>query len=178
MLLGIFAVGVVGFLLLRSVKFLTSKSSDDHLLVQLDQPVIPIPSQAAANPLSGEMNQATAQRVLEFWLDAKKDAMGQSHTVEKLAQVLAEPRLTEWRKNAEDAKRENWYKQYEHTVKVDTVEVSPTNPSQATANATIAETTKYYEGDQLADTKTDNLQIRYSLVLQDNQWRIKDWQVL
>jgi hypothetical protein len=178
MLLGIFAVGAVGFLLLRSVKFLTSKSTDDQLLVQLDQPVINIPSQTAANPLSGEMNQAMAQRVLEFWLDAKKDAMGQSHTVEKLTQVLAEPKLAEWRKNAEDAKRENWHKQYEHTVKVDTVEVSPTDPSKATANAAIAETTKYYEGEQLADTKTENLQVRYSLVLQDNQWRIKDWQVL
>ncbi|PSB18105.1 DUF4101 domain-containing protein [Phormidesmis priestleyi ULC007] len=178
LLFGIFAVGALGFLLFRSVKFLTSKSTDDQLLVQLDQPVIPIPTQTAASPLSGEMNQATAQRVLEFWLDAKKDAMGQTHTVEKLTQVLAEPKLAEWRKNAEEAKRENWYKQYEHTVKVDTVEVSPTNPGQATANATIAEVTKYYEGEQLADTKTDNLQVRYSLVLQDNQWRIKDWQVL
>ncbi len=177
-LLGIFAVGAVGFLLFRSVKFFASKSTDDQLLVQLDQPVIPIPTQTAASPLSGEMNQATAQRVLEFWLDAKKDAMGQAHTVEKLTQVLAEPKLAEWRKNAEEAKREKWYKQYEHTVKVDAVEVSPTTPGQATANATIAEVTKYYEGEQLADTKTDNLQVRYSLVLQDNQWRIKDWQVL
>ncbi len=176
--LGIFAVGALGFLLFRSVKFFMPKPIDDQLLVQLDQPVISIPTQIAASPLSGEMNQATAQRVLEFWLDAKKDAMGQSHTVEKLAQVLAEPKLAEWRKNAEDAKRENWYKQYEHTVKVDTVEVSPTDPSQATASAAIAEVTKYYEGEQLADTKTDNLQVRYSLVLQDNQWRIKNWQVL
>jgi len=178
LLLGIFAVGAVGFLLLRSLKFLTSRSTDDQLLVQLDQPVIDIPIQTAANPLSGEMNQATAQRVLEFWLDAKKDAMGQSHTVEKLTQVLAEPKLAEWRKNADDAKRENWYKRYKHTVKVDTVEVSPTDATQATASAAIAETTQYYEGEQLADTKTENLQVRYSLVLQDNQWRIKDWQVL
>ncbi len=178
LLLGIFAVGAVGFLLLRSVKFFTSKTTDDQLLVQLDQPVIPIPIQTTANPLSGEMNQATAQRVLEFWLDAKKDAMGQSHTVEKLTKVLAEPKLTEWRKNANDAKRENWHKQYEHTVKVDTVDISSTDPSQATAKAAISETTKYYEGEQLADTKAETLQVRYSLVLQDNQWRIKDWQVL
>ncbi len=178
LLLGIFAVGAAGFLLFRSVKFFTSRATDDQLLVQLDQPVIPIPIETAATPLSGEMNQATAQRVLEFWLDAKKDAMGKSHTVEKLTQVLAEPKLAEWRKNAEDAKRENWYKQYEHTVKVDTVAVSSTDPSQATATATIAETSKYYEGEQLADTKTETLQVRYSLVRQDNQWRIKDWQVL
>ncbi len=178
MLLGIFAVGAVGFLLFRSLKFLAAKSTDDQLLVQLDQPVIPIPVQTAASPLSGEMNQAMAQRVLELWLDAKKDAMGQSHTVEKLTQVLAEPKLAEWRKNAEDAKRENWHKQYEHTVKVEAVEASPANPGRATATATIAEVTKYYEGEQLADTKTDNLQVRYSLVLLDNQWRIKDWQVL
>jgi len=58
------------------------------------------------------------------------------------------------------------------------VDVSPTDATQATANAAIAETTQYYEGEQLADTKTENLQVRYSLVLQDNQWRIKDWQVL
>ncbi|MCY7322454.1 MAG: IMS domain-containing protein [Phormidesmis sp. CAN_BIN36] len=176
-LLGIFAVGAVGFLLFRSIKFFTPKPTDDQLLVQLDQPVISIPDQTAT-PLSGEMNQALAQQVLEFWLDAKKDAMGQSHAVEKLTQVLAEPKLAEWRKNAEEAKRENWYKQYEHTVKVDAVKVSSTSPGQATADAAIAEVTKYYEGEQLADTKTDNLQVRYSLVLQDNQWRIKDWQVL
>ena len=178
LLLGIFAVGAVGFLLFRSIKFFTPKTTDDQLLVQLDQPVISIPDQTAAARFSGEINQALAQRVLEFWLDAKKDAMGQSHAVEKLTQVLAEPKLAEWRKNAEEAKRENWYKQYEHTVKVDAVEVSSTNPSQATADAAIAEVTKYYEGEQLADTKTDNLRVRYSLVLQDNQWRIKDWQVL
>ena len=177
-LLGVFAVGAVGFLLFRSVKFFTSQPADDQLLVQLDQPVISIPPQTAASPLSGEMNQATAQQVLEFWLDAKKEAMGQSHTVEKLTQVLAEPKLTEWRRNAEEAKRENWYKQYEHTVKVDAVEISPTNLGQATAEAAISEVTKYYEGERLADTKTDTLQVRYSLVLQDNQWRVKDWQVL
>ncbi|MGV0024679.1 IMS domain-containing protein [Phormidesmis priestleyi] len=177
-LLGIVAVGAVGFLLIRGLRALTGRSAGNELLVQLDQPVITIPEAVPASPLVGDMNQATAQRVLEFWLNTKKEAMGESYATAKLNQILVEPKLAEWRTSSEEAKREGLHIQYEHTVKADSVEANPTDPNQAIVTATASEVRKYYKGGSLFDTQTDtNLKVRYSLVRQDNQWRIKDWQV-
>jgi ARC6-like, IMS domain/DnaJ domain len=177
-LLGIVAVGALGFLLIRGLRALTGQSAANELLVQLDQPVIAIPEAVPDSPLAGDLNQATAQRVLEFWLNTKKEAMGESYATAKLNQILVEPKLAEWRTSSEEAKRDGMHIQYEHTIKADSVEANPTDPNQAIVTATASEVRKYYKGSSLFDTQTDtSLKVRYSLVRQDNQWRIKDWQV-
>ncbi|KAM3115302.1 IMS domain-containing protein [Phormidesmis sp. 146-33] len=177
-LLGILAVGALGFLLIRGLRALTGQSAGNELLVQLDQPVMAIPEVVPDSPLAGDMNEATAQRVLEFWLNTKKEAMGESYATTKLNQILVEPKLAEWRASSEEAKREGLHIQYEHTIKVDSVEANSTDPNQAIVTATASEVRKYYRGGSLFDTQTDtNLKVRYSLIRQDNQWRIKDWQV-
>jgi hypothetical protein len=178
LLLGVAAAGLLGFVLIKSLKSLIgggAGSSSEPLLVQLDQPVIALP-QASSATSSGEMNQATAQAVLGAWFDAKKEAMGQSHSTAKLAQVLAEPKLSEWQQNALGAKQDNLRVEYDHSVKVDRVEVSPTDPNQAIVSATVTEIRKYFQGEQPSDTQADRgMQVKYTLVRQDNQWRIKDW---
>lgn len=177
-LLGIVAVGALGFLLIRAIKHLTGTSSADQLLVQLDQPVITIPEPVDESPLSSEMSQVTAQRVLEAWLAAKKAAMGESYNTEKLDQILTEPKLSEWRTASEEARREGLHIKYEHIVKVDSAEVAPGDANQAIVAATASEVRKYYRGDELFDTQTDtNLKVRYSLVRREKQWQVKDWQV-
>ncbi|NJK53437.1 MAG: DUF4101 domain-containing protein [Leptolyngbyaceae cyanobacterium SU_3_3] len=178
MLLGVLAVGALGFLLIRGLRALTGQSSANQLLVQLDEPVISIPEETPTSPLSGEMNQETAQRVLEFWLSTKKEAMGESHVATKLDQILIDPKLTEWRTASEEAKRDGMHVTYEHTIRADSAEVNVSDPKQAIVMATASETRNYYKGSDRYDTQTDgNLKVRYTLVLQDNQWRIKDWQV-
>nr|WP_277880342.1 ARC6/PARC6 family protein [Leptolyngbya sp. FACHB-1624] len=123
------------------------------------------------------MNVALAQTAIETWLNAKKAAMGSNHDPSKLTQVLAEPKLAEWQRASDEAKRENQHIEYDHAVKVDTVEVSPTDPTQAIAKATVTEVRKYFSPGQPAETQTDrDMSVSYTLVRQDNQWRIKTWQ--
>ncbi|MBW4420442.1 MAG: DUF4101 domain-containing protein [Myxacorys californica WJT36-NPBG1] len=180
LLLGVAAAGLLGFILIKSVRSLIGSSTSpasEPLLVQLDQPVVPLPEASEAASISGEMNQATAQAVLDAWYSAKQAAMGQTHSPEKLAQILAEPKLTEWQRNSEEAKRDNLAIQYEHSLKIDSVDVSQTDPNQAIVSATVTEIRKYFQGSQPSDTQTDrDMQVQYTMVRQDNQWRIKDWE--
>ncbi|MEB3292798.1 MAG: IMS domain-containing protein, partial [Synechococcales bacterium] len=55
------------------------------------------------------------------------------------------------------------------------VEVESQSPDQATVIATVRELRKYYQGSTLAETQEDDLQVSYTLVRQNNQWRISDW---
>lgn len=179
LLLGVAAAGLLGFILIKSVRSLVGGSTspaNEPLLVQLDQPVVPLPDAAEAVSISGEMNQATAQAVLDAWYDAKQEAMGQAHSPTKLTQILVEPKLSEWQRNSEEAKRDNLAIQYEHSLKIDSVEVSQTDPNQAIVNATVTEIRKYFQGEQPSDTQNDrDMQVQYTMVRQDNQWRLKDW---
>jgi hypothetical protein len=178
-LAGVTVAGLSGFMLFRSLQTVTgpgTRAADEQLLVQLDQPVLPIEEPAEVVSFSGEMNQQVAQKVLETWFNAKKAAMGKTYNTEPLAQILVDPKLTEWQQNSTGAKAENLSIEYEHAVKVDAVEVNPTDPNLATVNATVSETRKYFQSAQPSDAQSDqNMQFRYNLVRQNNQWRIKDW---
>ena len=178
--LGIALAMGLGFLMIRVIRALMNpggQTANDPLLVQLDRPVVNLQPVAQPVSLSGDMNQALAQKAVETWLDAKKAAMGKTHDGAKLAQILVDPRLTEWQRNLEGSKRDNLYIEYDHAVKVEAVEVNPTNPNQATAKATVTEVRKYFPGGQQGDVQTDrDMSVRYTLTRKDNQWRIKDWQ--
>lgn len=180
LLLGVAAAGLIGFGLIKAVRSLVgggASPASEPLLVQLDQPVVPLPDASEPVAISGEMDQATAQAMLDAWYSAKQEAMGQTHSTENLAQVLVEPKLSEWQRNAEEAKRDRLSIAYEHAVKIDGVAVSQSDPNQATVNATVTEIRKYAQGGQPADTQNDrDMRVQYTMVRQDNQWRIKDWQ--
>jgi hypothetical protein len=169
-----------GYLITRLLKTLTPVDTAEPLMVQLDQPVLPMFAAPVVDPnaINGDMSPPTAQKLIELWLKAKGEAMGQTYDTSKLAQALAEPKLSEWRGYSQEAKRDNWQKQYEHTLKIDGVEVNATDPNQATVNATVTETSKYSQAGQLSDAKTDDLKLRYSLIREAGQWRVRDWQVL
>lgn len=173
---------LLGFGLSRLMKqsWQTARTAPSpSLLIQLDRPVINLPSEVEATPsLDGAFNEAAATQVIQAWLTAKKEAMGPNYSTEKLNEILADPKLSEWQRWSEEAKRDGWYKEYDHTLKVSSVEVSKTNPDQATARAVVTEVTRYYRGNQIGDTQTDNLEIRYKLIRISNQWRIQDWTVL
>ena len=178
-LLGIALAMGLGFLMIRALKALMSPGGQtgDPLLVQLDRPVVNLKPVVEPVALSGEMNQALAQKAVETWLNAKKLAMGKTHDGSRLIQVLVNPRLAEWQRNLEESKRDNLYIEYDHAVKVEAVEVNSTDPNQATAKATVTEVRKYFPSGQQGNVQTDrDMSVRYSLVRKDNEWRIKDWQ--
>lgn len=179
LLLGVAMAMGLGFLMIRALRAILSPGAPavDPLLVQLDQPIVNLKPAEQPVSLTGEMNVALAQTAIETWLNAKKAAMGSNHDPSKLTQVLAEPKLAEWQRASDEAKRENQHIEYDHAVKVDTVEVSPTDPTQAIAKATVTEVRKYFSPGQPAETQTDrDMSVSYTLVRQDNQWRIKTWQ--
>lgn len=178
--LGLLLVTGLGYLIIRSLRAITSpnaQTANDAIPVQLDQPIVHLVPPGQAVSLSGEMTQPLAQKVLETWLDAKKLAMGRTHDPSKLPQILIDPRLSEWKRNVEESKRDNLHIEYDHAVKVDSVEISPTDPNQASVKATVTEVRKYFPSGQAGEVQTDrDMSVRYTLVRQDNQWRIKDWQ--
>jgi len=180
LLLGIALALGLGFLMIRALKALmnpTGQTANDPIPVQLDQPVVHLQPAAQPIALTGDMNETLAQKVIETWLDAKKLAMGKTYDGSKLSQVLVDPKLSEWQRNLETTKRENLHIEYDHAVKVQSVEINPSNPNQATVKATITEVRKYFPDGQPGDVQTDrDMAVRYALVRQDNQWRIKDWQ--
>ena len=127
-------------------------------------------------PIQGDLNAATAKQILELWFTTKKAAMGQGYAIAQLDQALSEPKLSVWRKEAEDAQRDGAHVEYEHAVEVKKVDVNPTDPNRASITANVRELRKYYEGSAMKEDQTDDLQLRYSLVRQNNQWKISDWQ--
>lgn len=179
-LLGIALAMGLGFLMIRALRALmnpNAQTANDAIPVQLDQPVVHLQPAAQSVALTGDMNQALAQKAIETWLDAKKLAMGKTYDGSKLSQILVDPKLSEWQRNLEQAKRDNLYIEYDHSVRVEGVEVSPTDPNQATAKATVTEVRKYFPAGQPGEVQSDrNMSVRYTLVRKDNQWRIKDWQ--
>jgi hypothetical protein len=168
---------LIGFGLLRSLRGGIGKPAAqtgqpaEELLVQLDQPLFTLPEDVQA----GELTSETAKPVLELWLSAKKAAMGSTYEVEALEQILTEPKLSEWRRYSEEAKRDNWYKEYDHAVQIDTVEVNPTDPNQARVKANIRELSKYFHEGKLANSQTDDLEIIYTLVRENGRWKIQSW---
>ncbi|MGG6267823.1 IMS domain-containing protein [Leptolyngbya sp. AN03gr2] len=179
-ILGLALAMGLGFLMIRALRAImnpTTQTANDAIPVQLDQPVVHLVPVEQAVSLSGDMTQGLAQKVLETWLNAKRLAMGKTYDTSKLSQVLVDPRLSEWQRNSEESKRDNLHIEYDHAVKVDSVEANPTDPNQATVRATVTEVRKYFPGGQTGEVQTDrDMSVRYTLVRQDNQWRIKDWQ--
>ncbi len=132
----------------------------------------------AGQPVSvqGDLNDATAKQILELWFTTKKAAMGSGYAIAQLDQALSDPKLSLWRKEAGDAQRDGAHVEYEHAMEVKKIDVNPTDPNRAFITANVRELRKYYEGSAMKEDQTDDLQLRYSLVRQNNQWKISDWQ--
>ncbi len=79
---------------------------------------------------SSAVTEETAPQIIQTWLDAKSAALGQSHQIEALDQILAEPVLAEQRTRAEAVKAENSYWKLTHSnVEILSVEPSPDSAS-------------------------------------------------
>ncbi len=133
-----------------------------------------IPSQPMA--IQGDLNNATAKQVLDLWFTVKKAAMGSGYSSNQLEQALMEPKLSEWQRASSEAQRDGAHVEYEHAVDIKKVTVSATNPNEALVTANIRELRKYYEVNTIKDQQTDDLTVQYTLLRQNNQWKISTWQ--
>jgi hypothetical protein len=129
---------------------------------------------------SGPLNEETARQVIQIWLSSKADAFGSEHNVDKLQQILVNPALSRWQRNAQTVKNSNSYRKYQHKVEVTSVQTRDTNPDQASVDAQVNEAVDSYRaGEQnKVNSSDESLRVRYDLVRRDGQWLIKDMTVL
>lgn len=186
-LVGILGVGIMGFLLVETYSWLQKalKSFSGPSLrgeqpaVRLDRPPVSIPS-ADSQLMApvGLLTKETARQVIRTWLSIKSDALGLDHAIDRLEQILAEPALSRWQKEAQIDKKNNRYRQYKHNLEVKSVQTSSTNPDQAAVEAAVQEAADLSEGGQKQQGASENLRVRYALIRKDNQWRIRDMTIL
>jgi ARC6-like, IMS domain len=186
--MGVIGVGLLGFLATRTYGWLSQMMAPgaalqgEQLQIQIDRPPIPIPDPTAVGGVSDPNAPLTAEsalQVVEQWLSIKAAALGQEHASERLSEILIDPALGQQQQRAEEAKRDNWYWKYEHQAEITGFEVSENDPNQAQIEATVSETAELYENNQLnvASSYDEQLQVRYDLVRQEGEWRIKSMTV-
>ena len=183
------AISIGAVLLFLGMRSLVTEQSTQPILegeqpqVRLDRPPLEIPD-ANSEPLgaTGPLTTEMARLAINNWLAAKREAFGPNYQIEQLEKILVDPILTAKRRQAEAARRDNWYGQYEHNqISVDLVEMSQVNADLAFVEATVSEEADFYENnlfDPASSFSNDNIRVRYELIRSNNQWRIQDIVVL
>lgn len=188
--LGLLGLAALGYLTTKAFGWIAGtlqesrgpKLEANQPMISLDQPLIAVPdpddaAQAAAGPLTKE----AAQTVVQTWLAAKAAALGPNHATEQLNQILAEGALAQWQQQAEDDKRSNSYRQYQHAIRsIDAVEMSDVDPNQARVDAEVSEAAAFYVNGQLDRSlsyTSDSIRVRYNLVRRDGKWLIREMDV-
>jgi len=105
--------------------------------------------------------------------------MGRSHDSSQLSQILSDPILAERLALAEETRQNEIAYDYRHAVR--DVRLLPTAagttlPNEAQVDASVTESVSVYENGSANAPETQQLYLRYYLLRQNGQWRIKDIQ--
>ncbi len=182
MIFGAVALGYVVTKLFLNPTPKTAKKA--QLAIALTQPNIKFPpvkpKPLVAKPKPKLTFTQQSQQVIEKWLTSKSAAFGKEHQIKQLDNILAEPLLTTWRDRAVDYQEGDFYREYQHQIKMRSAKVNPQNPNLATVEAEVKEKAQHYQSGQLDSTQSydDNLLVRYQLVRQGQKWLIKSAEVL
>ncbi len=189
--MGFVGIIVLWFLLSRIVGWISqtvagSPLEGEQLEISINEPVVPIPepppvAEQAQTDLEGPLTLDRAENILQAWFTAKSEALGSDYNAEALTEILVEPALAQWRYRVEEAQAESWYWEYEHpNIEVTVVELFEDDPDQATIEATVTEIGELYEDGQvdLARSYDSSLRVSYSLVREDEQWKIQNFTVV
>jgi curved DNA-binding protein CbpA len=152
----------------------------ENLAIQLNRPPLDIPAADAHVVVAGNLTELAAMQVIQEWLLGKSQALGVNYQSGKLKVVLAEPMLSLWLKRSRALRSSKNYYQYEHQIQVHSVRIDSRNPNLATVEAQVREKAQYYQNGKLNSSRSydDNLLVRYELIRQQNQWKIRAGQVL
>lgn len=165
------------FGLLKNLFFPGSSLKGEQLVIELNQPPVPIPAPNSTPQLpAGELTEETAGEIVQAWLDTKAAALGQDHDISALENILVGATLTKWRSLSQQERSNNRYRKYEHSVKIESVK---TDQNQAVIEASVSEVTQFYENGQMKKKPSDDkLRVKYNLVRVDGAWRIRDMSVV
>ena len=185
---GVLGIGVLLLVLIQAIGAINrnlqqarSPVKGEQLAISLDKSLTE-PTAIARDPLtaSGPITEEVAQQVIQTWLDRKKEAFGSDHEIERLAQILVNPALSRWEAIARTARRNNWHREFEHTIENNSIQIPQGDENQAKVEAQVREVAKHYRGERLVrrESYDSNLRVRYDLVRQNGQWFIRDMTVL
>ncbi|QLE57333.1 IMS domain-containing protein [Nostoc sp. TCL26-01] len=159
---------------LKNVFFPTPSLQSPPLSIQLNEPPISIPDKnSPPELLDGPLTEETAQEIVESWLATKAAALGPDHEIDSLNEILTGSALSQWRLIAQQDVADSRYRKYSHSLKVEYVNKSETDPNRAIVGATVREITQFYENGQKDKSSDESLRVRYELVRQENTWRIQ-----
>ena len=179
----ILGVGATGFIAMRLFLNPASRTaSQAELAIAIDQPTVelsPVSTKAVA-PKPKLTFTEQSQQVIQKWLSTKSAAFGKEYQIERLNTILVEPLLGTWRERAVAYKQGNFYREYEHKIKMRSATINQKDPNKATVEAEVQEIAKHYQSGKLERTKSynDNLLVRYQLVRQGEHWLIQNSEVL
>lgn len=142
-------------------------------------PPIASPTPSPAPATSEEITTTSARQIIQSWQSAKAEAMGKDHQLASLDKILAEPSLSEWKTGAQSDQANRIHLEYTFDdLKINAIKQQ--SPTEATVEATVTETAKVFEGgQQTTDAYTgDTYRVRYQLVREQEQWKIKQMKVL
>ncbi|BAU07955.1 IMS domain-containing protein [Fischerella sp. NIES-3754] len=154
---------------------------DPQLSIQINEPPLTIPGRNSKPQFpTGNLTEATAQEVIQTWLATKSAALGPNHEIDSLENILIGSALTQWRLIAQQDKADNRYRKYEHSLKIESLEIAPTDQEHAAVQASVTEATSFYENGLLNQQKSskETVRVRYNLVRKPDGWRIREISVL
>lgn len=177
-----FGIGAVGLLFkwVQETRSPLTALRGEQLLLELHRPPIKIPPAGATVVLAGILTDREAEEAIDTWLVNKNLAFGKEHQVEKLDAILTGSLLSQWRDRAQTLKSSSDYWQYQHEMKIHSLKTDTQNPDLATVEASVREVANYYQNGQLNQGRSydENLQVRYELVRQQQQWLIQSIRVI
>ncbi|MEH1913024.1 IMS domain-containing protein [Nostoc sp.] len=164
---------------LKNLFFPTRSVPPSQLFVQINQPPISIPPpNSPPEGLDGPLTDTAAEQIIRTWLSTKAEALGPNHEINNLEQILTGSALSQWRAIAQQARSDNRYRKYEHSVKVESVEKIDLFADRAAVVATVKEATQLYENGQFKNSSNENLRVRYDLIRQRGKWLIQSASVV
>jgi curved DNA-binding protein CbpA len=151
----------------------------EQLSIAINNPPIEIPDKdSKPESPEGSLTTASAEEIIRNWLSTKAAALGPNYDVDSLQQILTGSSLDLWRSIAQGDKAANRYRQYEHNLKVESVEKTDATSNRASVEATVKEVTQFYQNGQIKKSSDETLRVRYNLVRQENVWRIQSMSVV
>lgn len=128
----------------------------------------------AAQP--GSLDRETATKLVRAWQVTKSKALGSSHDIALLDNILTNPALSDWRSRAKSLKANNAYLQY-IPKSLEVKKVLPKGDNKAIAIAQVGESRNYFSNGNLdtSASKTDtSYEVEYVLVKVADKWLIAD----
>ena len=127
-------------------------------------------------PNDGTLTKEAAQEIIQAWQKIKAEALGETHQIDQLGQILVDPELSSWEYSADLSEREGEYTTFE-LKNVSVESVSMESPTQALVRAKITETRDQYSKNQtepFASFENQTYGVDYRLVSIDGKWRIAE----